>query len=660
MFGAVRWLVLALLAGCQRAAPVRVALAPLAGRPGGLALRDGTGAAARFAFPGGLAWDGAGHLFVADSGNDALRRIDVATGRVETVAGVVGPGWTDGTRERSRMRHPAALAWDGVRLYVADTGNGAIRRFDPSTGDLETVVRRGLLAPAGLALAGDQLLVADTRAAAVWAFPLAGGPPVAIAGRPGSPGDADGPRAVARLRAPAGLALGGGRLYLADAGGRSIRQVDRATGAVSTLARNLGQPTAVAFDPGGRIFFADALDETIGRLDLSTGAVSAVAGEAGTVGAEDGLGQNARLAGPAALAWIGAGRLAVADSGSVRVVRVADGAVRTLAGGAPRPGSRDGRGAGAAFRAPHGLAAAGGTIFVADSGNAAVRRVDPRTGEVATLAWGRPLVRPLSVAVAGGSLYVADPWAHAVFRVDPANGRVALLAGGAAGLRDGTGAAARFCGPAAVVAGGDGALYVADHPFQAESDERDDDGDGDEDARASRAGCAVLRRIDVASGAVVTFAGSGSDEGEVDGQGPSARFDGPVALAWAGGRLYVADEGGSAIRRVDVADHAVTTIARERDGIGAPDGLVADGAGGLLIADGSGALRRLDLESGGLVTVRLTNGAALVHPSGIALWRQTLVVTDAAENVLLKGHFSGVYGRGPPDSSSATSRGLSR
>ena len=107
----------------------------LAGMAGASGSADGIGAAARFYYPSGLAYNGAGTLFVADASNHTIRRIEVSTGQVTTLAGMAGAsGSTDGTGAAARFYGPGGLAYDGVgTLFVADASNHTIRRIEVST-----------------------------------------------------------------------------------------------------------------------------------------------------------------------------------------------------------------------------------------------------------------------------------------------------------------------------------------------------------------------------------------------------------------------------------------------------------------------------------------------------------------------------------------------
>ena len=90
---------------------------------------DGTGAAASFKFPYGTTTDGT-NLYVADTGNNTVRKIVIATGVVTTLAGTAGvTGSTDGTGAAASFNRPGGITTDGTNLYVADTGNNTVRKI---------------------------------------------------------------------------------------------------------------------------------------------------------------------------------------------------------------------------------------------------------------------------------------------------------------------------------------------------------------------------------------------------------------------------------------------------------------------------------------------------------------------------------------------------
>lgn len=192
----------------------------------------------------------------------------------------------------------------------------------------------------------------------------------------------------------------------------------------------------------------------------------------------DGTGSEARFDGPQGIAADGAGNLYVAEASSATIRKLTpQGVVTTLAGSAGAPGFTDGSGATARFNAPSRLTTdADGKLYVTDTGNSAIRSITP-AGVVATLAGGgacgssdgsggqAQFCNPKGIALdRWGNLWVADSGNHTVRRID-AQGRVSTVAGapGVCGSADGdAGAGARFCDPQDVTVDYWGNVYVAD------------------------------------------------------------------------------------------------------------------------------------------------------------------------------------------------------
>jgi DNA-binding beta-propeller fold protein YncE len=141
---------------------------------------DGPLLYAAFAQPSGLATDGH-RLFVLDSETSSVRSVDLGKGEVRTLVGKALFEWgdVDGPAERVRLQHPVGLAYGDGALFVADTYNGKVKRIDPNTGETHTVIGATALGePAGLAFAGGgRLLVADTNHQRIVALASSGGAP---------------------------------------------------------------------------------------------------------------------------------------------------------------------------------------------------------------------------------------------------------------------------------------------------------------------------------------------------------------------------------------------------------------------------------------------------------------------------------------------------
>ena len=148
--------------------------------------RDGTGADASFAQPSGLASDGQ-TLYVADSETSSVRAIDLASAAVRTIVGrdLFVFGDVDGTGEEVRLQHPIGVAWGAGAVWIADTYNSKLKRLDPKIGRVTTVAggaaRDQLFEPAGVAVRGNEVIVADTHHDRLASFAVAGGAGRALA-----------------------------------------------------------------------------------------------------------------------------------------------------------------------------------------------------------------------------------------------------------------------------------------------------------------------------------------------------------------------------------------------------------------------------------------------------------------------------------------------
>ena len=305
-----------------------------------------------------------------------------------------------------------------------------------------------------------------------------------LAGKAGIAGSADGKGVAARFNNPEGVARDAlGNLYVADARNCTIRKITPA-GKVTTLAGKAGSegttdgrgaaarffaPSAVTRDAAGNLYVTDYLDFTIRKI-TPAGKVTTLAGKASSAGSADGLGAAARFTNPLGIICDAAGDLYVTDDNANTIRKITPaGKVTTLAGKAGSAGSADGLGAAARFNDPAGMAFdAAGTLYVADYLSGTIRKVTP-AGEVTTLADSRgtaaSFAGPTGIVLdEAGNLYVAEMDGDTVSRMTPA-GEITSVAGqaGTAGSADGSGAAARFDGPAAIALDAAGNLYVSDY-----------------------------------------------------------------------------------------------------------------------------------------------------------------------------------------------------
>lgn len=597
-----------------------------AGSPGLIGSTDGTGTAARFYSPQGIAIDRAGNVFVGDYDNGTIRKITPA-GVVTTFVGLAGfYGGADGTGSTARLNGPSGLALDSDgNLYVADYDNQNIRKITPAA-------------------------VVST-----------------LAGTYRTAGAVNGAGTAARFNRPTALAAdSSGNLYVADSGNHLIRKITPA-GLVTALAGTAGSPgtadgtgTAARFsspfglclDSAGNAFVADTGAHTIRKI-TPTGTVSTVAGSPRARGSVNGTGDTARFYGPIALSADRDDNLYVSDSFNATIRKITSaGVVSDFAGPGGNFGSRDGAGSAARFNNPRALAlGANETVFVADTGNNTIRKITP-DGTVATFAGvvdGYSYVNgSRSTARLGyteglaldaqGNLYASDSYYDAIRLITP-DATASTYAGlplGASGSTDGPAASARFNTPTGLATDSAGNLYIADSFNH------------------------TIRKISP-EGAVTTLAGSPGLNGTADGNGSAARFYYPGGVAAdPAGNVFVADTYNHTIRKI-TPDGAVTTLAGiagvsgSADGNGSaarfnyPGGVAVDAAGNVLVADsGNHAIRRLTpagvvstiggragvsgYAAGSGTNARFREPTAIViGPSG------ALYILDASANTVIRG-----------------------
>ena len=571
----------------------------LAGLAGSDGSSDGPGSAARFGNPWGVALDGTGNVFVADAWANTIRKITPA-GVVSTFAGTpFSSGSDDGTGSAARFSFPAGLAADSAgNIYVADTGNHTIRKI--TSGGAVTTLAGLAGAPLWNPLDGPMPSLDGTGSAARFislhglAADAVGnlyatdentirkitpsGVVTTFAGTAGSGnwGSADGTGSAARFNAPYGVSAdAAGNVYVADTWNNTVRKITSA-GVVTTIAglaagyppapgssaavdgpgnvARFNFPQSISTDPAGNLYVADTHNNTIRKI-TAAGIVSTVAGvaPAQSTGATDGTGSVARFSGPHGMAADAAGNLYVADTLNSTIRKITPGnTVVTLAGTAGSNGSADGQDRAARFCYPYGLATdAAGNLFIADTYNHTVRKITP-SGVVTTLAGHAGIDgagdgtgpaayfnHPKGIAVdIAGNVYVADTNSGTIRKLTP-TGEVTTFAGlaGGFGTADGPGPAARFSMAEGVAVDNAGNVYVAD------------------------TGNFTIRKI-TPSGMVSTLAGVAGSSGWVDGPAGTARFNGPQGVVVdPAGNVFVADNINYTIRDGTPAGFAIAATS---------------------------------------------------------------------------------------------------
>jgi sugar lactone lactonase YvrE len=463
--------------------------------------------------PLGVAVDSGGNLYISDSGNDVVEKVN-SSGTLSVYAGVVGTVGvpTPGPATSSDLNQPAGLAIGSGNLYIADYGNDTVEKVDMSTGSLSiiagvpNVIGRAVEGPAtssdlwhptgvavdssGTVYIGDQGNdVVEKVAAGALSF---------VAGYPGlygapSPGSAT----ASHLKYPYSVALDpSGNLYIADFQNNVVEKVNGSTlsifatqvGPVSGLptpgpatSSELNQPFGIAVDASGNAYIADASNDAIEKV-TPTGTLSVLAGVPGTAGTPTaGPATGSDLKNPLAVALDASGNVYIADTGNAVVEKVTpSGSLSVIAGvpgsaGLPTPG----RATNSKLDHPAGVAVDGaGNVYISDTNNSDVAKVTP-SGTLSVIAGvpGKPggpiggpatsshLGMPLGLALdASGAVYIADSGNEIVEKVTP-SGTLSVIAGvpGTQGLpTPGPATNSDLSRPIGVAVDGAGNVYIGD------------------------------------------------------------------------------------------------------------------------------------------------------------------------------------------------------
>ncbi|MFN8854822.1 MAG: hypothetical protein ACK50P_04625 [Planctomycetaceae bacterium] len=250
-----------------------------------------------------IRFDRDGHMYVVEMQNHLVRRIDARSGRIETIAGMGEPGFSgdDGPATKARLKVPHGIVLDGKGgLYIADIGNHRIRRVDLATGVIRTVAGTGettavrsdvpswespLPGPRALACDGKSLWVVLREGHAVWRMDLETNrlDHIGGTGKAGYTGDG-GPARQATFHGPKGLAVDSqGRLFIVDSENDAVRLLDPRSGMVETIAgrgksrkfsgdggparaAELSQPHGICLDRDGNVYIGDTGNHRVRKI----------------------------------------------------------------------------------------------------------------------------------------------------------------------------------------------------------------------------------------------------------------------------------------------------------------------------------------------------------------------------------------------------------
>ncbi len=583
----------------------------------------GPAAQAQLSAPMGLALDAAGNLYIADSGNNVIRKVSRG-GTISTYAGNGSPGYSGdgGAATSAALNQPEGVAVDPAGLlYIADTSNNRVRvvalggiiqtvagnGISGFSGDTGTPAATELFLPTDVATdAAGNLYIADFGNDRI--RKVSQGKIQTVAGGTGSSAIFN--EAVATtvfLNGPTGIAVdGAGNIYLAegsigDGSGLAVGDYRvwkiNSGGVVSTAAGNglegfsgdsgpaasaqLNNPAAVTFDLAGNLYIADADNNRVRKV-TPAGVITTAAGN-GTAGwsGDGGPGPHAQLNHPMGLTSDSDGNVYIADTGNNRIRKLTpDGNIATIAGNGNASYYGDGGPANqGSLHSPHQLYFVPGYyMYIADTGNQRIRELLP-DGTITTVAGnggqglGGDGARAVSATLnfptgvsgdAAGNLYIADQGNNRI-RVIAPNGNISTLAGGSPyGLGDGgASTAAQLNGPESLALDSSGNVYFTDS--------------GNNRVR------------EISNGVITTVAGTGADGYSGDGGAASAAaLNAPTGLVVdAVGRVFFADSGNNAVRLLQPATNTPSpTISAVENAASNQTGAIAPGE--IVVIYGSG------------------------------------------------------------------------
>jgi trimeric autotransporter adhesin len=571
----------------------------------------------------GIAVDGQGNLYIADTSNQRVRKVDT-NGVITTVAGNGNAGFAGdgGPAISAQLSAPWSVAVDGSgTLYIADSGNNRIRKVAPN-GVISTFAGNGagkfsgdgsaltssLNSPRGVYLDGaGNLYIADTQNNRIRKTGADGMLVTVVGnGQGGFAGDG-GPALQAQLSNPWSVTMdASGNLYIADIADYRVREVTT-DGKITTIAGNGGigfsgdggpatqaqiTPVAVAVGAGGTIYVADQTNERIRAI--TSGTINTIAGTGFyRYRGDGGMATAAVFNNPTNVGFDAQGNLYLTDqeNDAIRIIQPG-GTIGTFAGtGAAGETGNGGPAKSATLYAPWGLGLdTNGNVYFTEAYTNYVRKVDTSgtitriagTGAGGSTGDNGPasqaqVAGPRSVASdLAGNTYIAEDGSSRIRKISPSGVITTVAGNGTAGFAgdEGPAVSAQINHPASVTVDSAGNLYIADFDNQR------------------------VRKV-TTDGKIHTVAGNGNNGSSGDGGlATAAQLNVPVSVAVDNkGNLYIGEHEGHRVRKV-TPNGTITTVAGNGilgfsgDGgaatsasISQPYGLAVDGSGNLFIAD---------------------------------------------------------------------------
>jgi len=441
----------------------------------------GPATAAQFNFPQDLAFDAAGNLYIADANNGRIRKVDAATGNISTFAGGNGFSFSgDGGPATAAQVPVRRLTIVNGQLYLSDGNNARIRKIDLSTNIITTVAGNGselylisgfsgdggpatsaaLKKPEGVVVdASGNIYFTDKDNHRIRKVDATTGNISTIAGTGTSGFSGDGGVATAaQINGPSSIAVdANGNVYFSDLGNHRVRKIDAGTGNISTFAgvgtsgfsgdgslataAQLNSPKGLALDASGNLYIVDANNYRVRKVEATTGNISTIVGNGSSASNGDGgLATAAQINTPEGIAIDKAGNIYITEAfileSKVRKIDAVTGNISTIAGkfGFAASSNGDGGLATAAYLfQPKGIVVdAVGNVYIADTGGNRIRKIDATTGIITTIAGSGQnsislieadallagLNKPAGIALdAQGDLYLTDTQNHAVHRL---------------------------------------------------------------------------------------------------------------------------------------------------------------------------------------------------------------------------------------------------